>query len=97
MTNRGQVNGPPIFFVIADSVFRIDAARRRARGRVGSSKVSERVQTLDRFRTERVRPRLGAGLVNRPQLRQPLAIGRRDGDLAWVKIRQTRPGSWARS
>ena len=88
MTGRSQVNGPSIFFVIRDSVFWIDLARRHAWGRIASGKVSERVQTLDRFRTERVRPRLGAGLVNRAQLRQSLAIGRSDGDLAWVKVRQ---------
>src|ERR1700722_7479956 len=88
MTNRCQVNGLPIFFVIADSVFWIDLARRRVRRSVGSGKVSERVQTLDRFRTERVRTRMGAGLVSRAQLPQPFAISRRNGDLAWVKIRQ---------
>src|ERR1700730_15306930 len=88
MSNRSQVNGPPVFFVIADSVFGIDLARRRARRSIGSGKVSERMQTLNRLRTQGVRTRLGAVLVNRPQLPKPLAISRRDGDLAWVKIRQ---------
>jgi len=38
--DRSLVNGPPVFFVISDSVFWIDRARRRARVRIGSGKVS---------------------------------------------------------